>query len=159
MAHYPLNHHLRQTYRLLAGAAGLYLLIAGAIGLARTWGDPFLHRGSDWSLGLRVNPAGSWLTLLAGLLAVAAAVAGGNLHHRVNLVLGWGLCGYALAVMAFIQTDANIFNVSMVNVLVLVLLGLVLLIAGLYGKVGPSGSSGSADPASPQGATSRSRQD
>jgi hypothetical protein len=147
MAHYPVNHHLRQTYRLLAGAAGLYLVLVGAIGLARTWGDPFFHRGSDWVLGLRVNSAGSWLILLAGLVAVAAAVAGGNLHHRVNLVLGWGLCGFAMVVMALIQTGANVFNVSMVNVIVLVALGLILLVAGLYGKVGPSESSGSAAPA------------
>lgn len=159
MAHYPLNHHLRQTYRLLAGAAGLYLVLVGAIGLARTSGDPFFHRGSDWVLGLRINPAASWLILLAGLIVLAATVAGGNLHHRVNLLLGWGLCGYAMVVMALIQTDANVFNVSMVNVIVLTLLGLALLLAGLYGKVGPTGSSGSAAPASPQGATDRSRQD
>lgn len=159
MAHYPVNHHLRQAYRLLAGAAGLYLLLAGAIGLARTWGDPFLHRGSDWALGLRVNPAASWLLLLTGLLALAAAVIGGNLHHRVTMALGWGLCACAMVVMALIQTDANVLNVSMANVIVLTLLGLLLLIAGLYGQVGPSESSGSAAPASPQGATSRSRQD
>jgi hypothetical protein len=159
MAHYPLNHHLRQTYRLLAGTAGLYLLLVGVIGLAGTWGDPFFHRGSDWVLGLRVNPAGSWLILLAGLLALGAAVAGGNLHHRGNLILGWGLCGFAMVVMALIQTDANVFNVSMVNVIVLTGLGLVLLIAGLYGKVGSTGSSESATPASPQGATGRSRRD
>jgi len=159
MAHYPVDHHLRQTYRLLAGAAGLYLLIVGAIGLARTWGDPFFHRGSDWALGLRVNPAAAWLILLAGLLALAAAVAGGELNHRINMVLGYGLCGFAMVVMAFIQTDANVFNVSMVNVIVVTLLGLVLLIAGLYGKVGSTDSSGSTAPASPQGATGRSRPD
>lgn len=142
MAHYPLNHHLRQTYRLLAAAAGLYLVLVGVIGLATTWGDPLFHRGSDWVLGLRVNPAASWLVLLAGLAVLGAAVLGGNLHHRVNLVLGWGLCAFAMVVMALIQTDANVFNVSMVNVVVLASLGLVIITAGLYGKVGPvNGSS------------------
>ena len=136
MAHYPVNHHLRQTYRFLAGAAGLYLLLAGVLGLARTWGDPFFHRGSDWVLGLRVNPAASWLLVLAGLLALAAAVAGGNLNHRINLVLGWALCGFAMVVMALIQTDANVFNASMINVVVLAVLGLIVLTGGLYGKVG-----------------------
>jgi hypothetical protein len=141
MAHYPLNHHLRQTYRLLAGGAGLYLGLVGAIGLAKTWGDPLFHRGSDWSLGLRVNPAGSWFFLLAGLAVLIAAVLGGNLHHRVNLVLGWALCGFAMVVMALIQTEANVFNVSMVNVVVLAVLGLVIITAGLYGKVNESSSS------------------
>jgi hypothetical protein len=135
MAHYPLNHHLRKTYRLLAAAAGLYLILAGAIGLAETWGDPFFHRGSDWALGLRVNPATSWISLLLGLVVLAAAAVGGNLHHRVNLVLGWGLMGLALLVMTMLQTDANVLNFSMVNVIVLAGLGWVVLTSGLYGKV------------------------
>jgi hypothetical protein len=136
MAHYPLNHHLRQTYRFVAALCGLYLLLTGIIGIAMTAGDPFFHRGSDWSLGLRVNPAASWLLAVAGLVALAAAVVGGNVHHVVNLVLGWGIGGFAMVVMAMIQTDANVLNVSMVNVIVLALIGLILLTAGLYGKVG-----------------------
>jgi hypothetical protein len=136
MAHYPLNHHLRQTYRFLAGLAGLYLLLFGAIGLARTWGDPFFHRGADWVLGLRTNPASAWLATVAGLVFVAVVLIGGNLYHRVVLVLGWGICGFAMVVMTMIQTDANVFNVSMVNVITFVVLGLVALLAGLYGKVG-----------------------
>lgn len=141
MAHYPVNHHLRQTYRLVAGGAGLYLSLVGGIGLARTWGDPLFHRGADWALGLRVNPAASGIILLAGLAVLIAAVLGGNLHHRVNLVLGWTLCVFAMVVMALIQTDANILNVSMANVVVLSVLGLLVITAGLYGKVSDSSSS------------------
>ena len=65
MAHYPLNHHLRQTYRFLAGLAGLYLALVGVLGLAATWGDPFTDRGHEWVLGLRVNPASAWLYAIA----------------------------------------------------------------------------------------------
>ena len=136
MAHFPLNHHLRQTYRLLAGAAGLYLLLAGLIGVAVTWGEPFFHRGPDWALGMRVNPASSWLSLLAGLVILAAAVLGGNLHHQVNLVFGWGLLGFAILEMTVMQTDANVFNASMANVIALLICGLVTLTSSLYGKVG-----------------------
>jgi Domain of unknown function (DUF4383) len=136
MAHYPLNHHLRQSYRFLAALAGLYLLLVGVLGIATTAGDAFFNRGSDWVLGLRVNPASSWLYAVVGAVVLAAALIGGNVHHRVNLVLGWGLAGVAMVVMTMIQTDANVLNVSMVNVIVLVLLGLVLLTSGLYGKVG-----------------------
>jgi hypothetical protein len=138
MAHYPLNHHLRQTYRFIAGLAGLYLLLFGVIGLGTTWGEPFFHRGSDWVLGLRTNPAAAWLATLAGLLLLAVVLIGGNVFHRVAIVLGWGICGFAMVVMTMIQTDANAFNVSMINVIVLVLLGLAVLTAGLFGKVGPS---------------------
>lgn len=138
MSHYPLNHHLRQTYRFVAGLAGLYLLLFGVIGLGMTWGDPFFHRGHDWALGLRTNPAAAWLSTLAGLTLLAVVLIGGNTYHRAALVLGWGLCGFAMVVMTMIQTDANVFNVSMINVVVLVVLGLIVLTAGLYSKVGES---------------------
>jgi uncharacterized protein DUF4383 len=144
MAHYPLNHPFRQTYRLLAAAAGLYLVLVGVLGIAFTWGDPFFHRGSDWVLALRVNPASSWLLLVLGLIVLAAAVLGGNVHHRVNMVAGWALLTVAMLQMMVLQV-ANVLNVSMVNVIVLVLCGLAVLTAALYGKVGdPEGSEGSA---------------
>lgn len=136
MAHYPINHHLRQPYRVLTGVAGLYLALFGVLSVASTWGDPFFHRGSDWVLGLRTNPAAAWLSTAAGLIILLAALLGGNLHHRVNIVLGWGIIGVAMALMATIQTDANVLNVSMVNIIVLTLLGLFILLGGLYGKVG-----------------------
>ncbi|GGQ41580.1 DUF4383 domain-containing protein [Couchioplanes azureus] len=135
MAHYPVNHHLRQTYRLLAGASGAYLALVGVIGVAVTWGDPFFHRGPDWVLGLRTNPAGAWLTALLGLAVLVAVLLGGNVHHHGSLFTGWGLLGVSMVLLALIQTDANVLNVSMVNVIVLTLLGLVVLTAGLYGKV------------------------
>jgi hypothetical protein len=121
----------------VAFLAGAYLLVTGVIGLAGTWGDPFFGRdGHVWSLGLRVNPAGSWLLTLLGLIVVAATVLGGNLHHNVTLVAGWAMCGLAVLIMATMQTDANVVHASMINVIVLLILGLVTLTAGLYGKVG-----------------------
>ncbi|MCO8272480.1 DUF4383 domain-containing protein [Actinoplanes sp. TRM 88003] len=136
MAHYPLNHPLRPVFRALAFLTGVYLTLVGAIGLGVTAGDPFFHRGSDWVLGLRTNPAAAWLTLLLGVVLLAAVVLGRNVYYRVTLVLGWVLAGYAMITMALIQTDANVLNVSMVNVIVLAALGLVVLTAGLYGKIG-----------------------
>jgi Domain of unknown function (DUF4383) len=136
MAHYPLNHHLRPTYRLLAGLAGLYLFLVGVIGIGMTWGEPFFHRGSDWALGLRVNPAYSWLIAVIGLVVLASALVSGNVHHVVHLFLGWGLAGLAMLLMTMIQTDANVLNVSMVNIIVMTALALVILCSGLYGKVG-----------------------
>ena len=132
MAHYPLNHHLRQTYRFLAGLTGLYLLVAGLIGVATTWDDG----GNDWVLGQRLNPVGAWLYAIVGLVLVAAVLIGGNIYHLVALFLGWGLCGLGVLVMAVLQTDANVLNASMTNIITLIVLGLIVLAAGLYGKVG-----------------------
>jgi hypothetical protein len=136
MAHYPLNHHLRPIYRLLAALAAVYLVLVGALGLGASWGEPFFHRGGDWVLGQRVNPASAWLHLVIGALLLAVVVLGGNLFHRVTLVLGWILCGIGVIVMAFLQTDANVLNASMANVITTIVIGLVVLTAGLYGKVG-----------------------
>jgi hypothetical protein len=138
MAHYPINHHLRQPYRFLTAVAGLYLALFGILGLAATWGDPFFHRGADWVLGLRTNPAAAWLSTLVGAVILVVALLGGNLYHRVSLALGWGVLTVAMATMTVIQTSANVLNVSMVNVIVLTVLGLIVLTGGLYGKVGPA---------------------
>lgn len=137
MAHYPLDHHLRLPYRALAGAAGLYLALAGILGVAASWGNDLLGRDAgEWALGLRSNPAGAGLTTLLGLAVLAAAALGGNAHHRVNLVLGWAVLAVAMVVLAFLRTDANVLAFSMVNVIVWTALGLVVLTAALYGKVG-----------------------
>jgi hypothetical protein len=95
---------------------------------------------------LRVNPTSAWLYAIIGVVLLAVVLIGGNLFHRVAIVLGWGLCGGAVLVMAFIQTDANILNASMINVIVTIALGLVTLTAGLYAKVGSrdTGDAGSA---------------
>ncbi|MBL7254758.1 DUF4383 domain-containing protein [Paractinoplanes lichenicola] len=138
MAHYPLNHPLRPLYRTLAFLAAAYLTLFGAIGLGVTAGDPFFHRGADWVLGLRTNPATAWVSLLLGLALLVAVVVGRNLYHQVTLVLGWVLAGLAMIVMAVLQTDANVLNFSMINVVVLAGLGLVVITAGLYGKIGDS---------------------
>lgn len=136
MAHFPLNHHLRQTYRFVAALAGLYLLVAGVIGVLQTAGAPFFDRsGGAWSLGLRVNPAGSWLLVLLGALILAGAVIGGNVHHHLSMVVGWGVLGIAMFVLAAMQTDVNVVHASMVNVIALTVVGLAALLAGLYGKI------------------------
>jgi hypothetical protein len=136
MAHYPLNHHLRQTYRFLAGLAGLFLALTGILGVAATWGDEFLNDGHDWILGQRLNPLGAWIYAVAGIVLLAVVLLGGNAYHHVALVLGWGLCGLAVLVMAVLQTDANILHASMSNIITILVLGVVVLTAGLYGKVG-----------------------
>jgi hypothetical protein len=136
MAHYPLNHHLRQTYRFIAGLAGLYLTLTGILALAATWGDPMFNREGEWVLGLRTNPAAAWLYTIVGIVALAAILIGGNVFHHVAMILGWGLSALAILQMAFLQTDANVLDASMTNIIATFIISLVALTAGLYGKVG-----------------------
>ena len=135
MAHYPINHRLRGTYRGLAALCGLFLVVVGIVGIIATSGGDFFSRGSHWALGLRMNPAQAWLSVVIGVVLVAAAAIGGNLHHRVGMGVGWGLLVLAVYGLAVLQTDANVLNYSMVNLIVLLVAGLVVLTAGLYGKV------------------------
>jgi len=137
MAHYPVNHHLRGVYRVLTALCGLYLIAHGVVALVTMNSVGFFARGSYWSLGLRTNPAGAWLAILAGLVVAVAAAIGGNVHHRVNLIMGWVLIVVAIALLAVQRTDANVFNISVVNVIALLIIAVLVLASGLYGKVDP----------------------
>ncbi|GAA0817189.1 DUF4383 domain-containing protein [Spirilliplanes yamanashiensis] len=135
MAHYPVNHRFRGTYRGLAALCGLLFLVAGIVGIIVTSGGEFFSRGSHWALGLRTNPAQAWLSVVIGVVLVAAAAIGGNVHHRVSSGGGWALMVLGVFGLAVLQTDVNVFNFSVVNIIVLLVTGLVVLLAGLYGKV------------------------
>lgn len=139
MAHYPVNHPLRPVYRLVAGLIGLYFLALGVLGVGTNWGDPVFDRGGSWVLWLRTNLAFSVLAVLFGAAVLAAVVIGRNLYHRVTTVAGWALAVLAVLGLALLQTELNIFDLSMVNVIVLMVSGLLLITAGLYGRVQPPG--------------------
>ncbi len=136
MAHYPVNHHLRPLYRVLAAIAGLYVLTFGIAGYAQTHGtDLFAH--SDTSvLGLRTNLAFSLVSIVAGAVLVLAAVLGRNVDHKVNLVGGVAFLFAGATMMALLRTDSNLLNFSMATCIVSFVIGLVLVTAGLYGRSG-----------------------
>jgi hypothetical protein len=136
MAHLPVNHPARPVYRTLSALVGLYILVFGITGLVQTWGLPFFDRGNNWVLGLQTNPAFSLLSTAAGAVILGGALYGHNVDHFINL---WGSTVFVVAgvvMMALLNTQANLLNFSMTNVIVSFIIGLVLLLAGLYGKTG-----------------------
>lgn len=137
MAHIPINHPLRPLYRALAGLAGLYVLLFGIIGFVQTRGlELFARQDLPWVLGLRTNPAFSYLSIVAGIVLLGGALVGGNLDRSINLAGGLVFLVAGMAMMTLLQTDANLLGFSMVNCIVSFIIGVVLLAAGLYGKVG-----------------------
>ncbi len=136
MAHIPINHPLRPVYRVLSGLVGLYVLVFGIVGYARTNDLDFFGRHGEWVLWLRTNPAFSVLSIIAGIAVLGAAVVGRNLFAYVNLAAGFLFLGAGMAMMALMQTDANILAFSMVTCIVSFIFGMLFLAAGLYGKVG-----------------------
>ncbi|SCL36415.1 protein of unknown function [Micromonospora pallida] len=139
MPHFPVNHPARPLYRALSGLVGLYILIFGVWGVAKTWGDPLFDRGNDWALGLRTNPAFSLASVLFGIVLLIGASRRSNLGHYMNLTAGVVFLVTAVLMMSVLQTDANFLNFSMSTVVVSMIFGLLLLATGLYDKVGPPG--------------------
>ncbi|MEV0132061.1 DUF4383 domain-containing protein [Dactylosporangium sp. NPDC050688] len=136
-AHFPINHHLRPLYRLLCVVAGLYMLVFGVVGFVQTSGQPFFSQdGAEWVLGLRTNPAFSLLSLVAGVVVLGANLIGRNLAHHINQLAGVVLTVVGMAMLALLQTEANIFAFSMVNVIVTFILAGVTGTASLYDRVG-----------------------
>jgi hypothetical protein len=137
MLHTPVNHHLRPLYRVLAGLAGLYVLVFGIAGLVKTRGmDVFAQHDLPWVLGLRTNLAFSVLSIGAGLLILSGTVIGRNIDYLINLVASVIFMVTGLAMLALLRTDANFLGFSVANCIVSFILGIITGTAGLYGKVG-----------------------
>ena len=136
MSHLPINHPLRPVYRGLAGLIGLYAIVFGAVGLAVTSDlDTFASPG-EWVLGQRTNTAYSVISIILGVVLIAGSVLGRNLDHFIDMVVGVIYMVIGTAMLALMQTDANILGFGMTNVIVVYLLGMVLFAAGLYTKMG-----------------------
>ncbi|MEV6928505.1 DUF4383 domain-containing protein [Dactylosporangium sp. NPDC051485] len=136
-SHFPINHHLRPLYRLLSAAAGLYMLVFGVVGFVQTSGAPFFTRDeTEWALGLRTNPAFALLSIIAGVVVLGANVIGRNVAHQINQLAGVLLTIVGMGSLAVMQTEANIFAFSMVNVIVTFILAGVIGTASLYDRVG-----------------------
>jgi hypothetical protein len=137
MAHIPVNHPLRTVYRALCGLVGLYVLVFGVVGLVQTRGlSLFQQHGLPWVLGLRANPAFALLSIVAGAVILLATLVARNIDHFVYLAGGVVFMVAGMAMMALMQTDANIFGFTMTNCIVSFIIGTILLAAGLYTKSG-----------------------
>ncbi|MEH0935162.1 DUF4383 domain-containing protein [Micromonospora psammae] len=136
MAHTPVNHPARPVYRAIGGLVGLYLVVFGVLGIIASAGNDILAQDDTKVFGQGTNLGFSLLSILIGLAVLAGTAIGRNLDVAINQVLAYGLMVLGLAQLAFIQTDANIFNFTIITVIVVLTLSLVLLMVGMYGKVG-----------------------
>ncbi|SCF03772.1 protein of unknown function [Micromonospora haikouensis] len=136
MAHTPVNHPARPIYRAIGGLVGLYFLVFGVLGLVASAGNDFLAQDDTKVLGQGTNLGFSLLSIVLGIAIVAGTVIGRNLDVAINQWLAYALMVLGLAELAFLQTDANIFNFTITTDIVVLTLSMVLLMAGMYGKVG-----------------------
>ncbi|MCI4064165.1 DUF4383 domain-containing protein [Micromonospora sp. R77] len=136
MAHTPVNHPARPIYRAIGGLVGLYFVVFGVLGIIASAGNDVLAQDDTQVLGQGTNLGFSLLAIVLGAAILAGTVIGRNLDVAINQWLAYALIVLGLASLAFIRTDANIFNFSIVTVMVVLVLALVLLMVGMYGKVG-----------------------
>lgn len=136
MSHNPVNHPARPIYRAIGGLVGLYFAVFGVLGIVASAGNDVLAQDDTKVFGQGTNLAWSLLAVLLGLAVLAGTVLGRNLDVAINKALAYALLVIGLAELAFLQTDANLFNWSILTVIVVLVLALVLLMAAMYGKVG-----------------------
>jgi Domain of unknown function (DUF4383) len=136
MGHNPVNHPAQPIWRAISGLIGLYLVIFGVLGVIETAGNDFFSQDDMSVLGQGTNLAHSVFSILIGLLVLATTGIGRNMDVAVNKPLAYVFMAIGLAGLAFLRTSANLFNLTMVTVIVTMLIGLVLLMTAMYGKVG-----------------------
>ena len=136
MSHIPVNHPLRPFYRVLTALAGIYLVVFGAVGVARTAGTALFARADVSVLGLRTNLAFAIASVVAGAVILLAAFVGRNVDAKVGVWGGIAFMVAGLAMLAVLQTDLNGATFSLGTVIVSFLIGLVLFSAGLYVRSG-----------------------
>lgn len=125
MAHTPVNHPARPIYRAIGGLVGLYLVVFGVLGVIASAGNDLFAQDDTKVLGQGTNLGFSLLSILLGIVVLAGTVIGRNLDVAINQFLAYGLMVLGLAELAFLQTDANIGNFSVVTVIVVLTLSLV----------------------------------
>ncbi len=136
LTHLPINHPLRGLYRFLGALAGLYVLLFGIVGIAQSNGTTLFSREHIVALGLRTNLAFSILSVVAGVVMVAAALIGRNVSFYLFLFGGLVFLVAGFAMLVVLQTSLNILNFTVATCVVSFVIGLVLLTAGLYGRAG-----------------------
>jgi Domain of unknown function (DUF4383) len=142
MAHTPVNHPLRPIYRALGALTGVYLIVFGVVGIIVNLDEGLFGNDGGLVLGQQANMFWSIVSILIGVIVLAATVIGRNSDVEVDKYFGWGLLVVGSYELAVLRTDANFLGFSVATVIVTYLLGLVLIMASQYSKVAPPSQAG-----------------
>lgn len=111
-------------------------MVFGVLGIIASAGNDFLAQDDTKVLGQGTNLGFSLLSILLGVAILAGTVIGRNLDVAINQWLAYALMVLGLAELAFLHTDANVFNFTIFTDIVVLTLSMVLLMVGMYGKIG-----------------------
>ncbi|MEV6726426.1 DUF4383 domain-containing protein [Streptomyces xanthochromogenes] len=131
--HLPVDHRLSRVYRFGAGAAGLFLVTFGILGLIDQIG--FFSTGANTVLGLNSNGALSAVSIAVGAVLLAGAVRGGNTASTINMATGIAFLLAGFASLALLDSRFNFLAFHIQNVLFSFVVGIMLMTFGMYGRV------------------------
>ncbi|MFC9582102.1 DUF4383 domain-containing protein [Streptomyces yangpuensis] len=129
----PVDHPLNRFYRFGAALCGLFLLVFGCLGFAGSL-SAFDTAGRQVA-GLSTNGLLSAVSVVVGLLLIAAAAVGGNIASSVNITVGALFVLSGFVHLFLIDRPANVLDFGMSNVVFSFLMGLLIMTFGMYGRV------------------------
>ncbi|WJV44122.1 DUF4383 domain-containing protein [Streptomyces flavofungini] len=129
----PVDHRLATVYRAGAGLCGLVLLVFGCLGFADRLS--FFDTSGDRIAGMSTNGALSLISVVVGVVLIAAAGIGGNVASTVNIAVGVLFLVSGFVHLFVLDRAANILDFSMSNVVFSFLMGLLIMTFGMYGRV------------------------
>lgn len=128
----PLNHRLRQTYRVIVGLVGLFLVVAAAYGFAIAGDVPFAGDQGVSLLGYTINRAAAVMWIGVGVVSVFSALVDRNALPGIATGLGLALLIFGIVLLATLWGSWNGLAYTVTDVLVTFVVGLVLLWCGMY---------------------------
>ncbi|MFK0181749.1 DUF4383 domain-containing protein [Streptomyces xanthochromogenes] len=132
LKHPPVDHSLSRVCRFGAGAAGLFLVTFGILGLIDQVG--FFSTGANTALGLNSNGPLSAVSIAIGALLLAGAVRGGNRESTINMGTGIAFLLAGFASLALLDSRFNVLAFHIQNVLFSFLVGIMLMTFGMCGR-------------------------
>lgn len=127
------QHPVHTVHRAGAAVLGVGLLVFAALGLAN--GLPFLATQGATVLGLSSNGLLSTISIVAGVVLVAAAAARGAVASTMTATIGGLFVLSGLAHLAVLHTPLNILAFRLPNVFFSLVAGMLLLFLGTYGRL------------------------
>ncbi|MCP2165364.1 DUF4383 domain-containing protein [Goodfellowiella coeruleoviolacea] len=134
MDRYLTQHPLNRVYRLGAALFGVGLTIFGVLGLTNRLA--YTSTQGQLVLGLSSNGLLATISVLVGVVLVAAAVVGGAVASTTMIVIGLLFLLSGLVNLFVLNSPAlNLLAFQMQNVVFSVVSGMLLLFLGLYGRL------------------------
>lgn len=119
-------------HRIGAAVLGVGLCVFGTLGLVNQLG--FLSIEGEEVLGLSTNGLLSTISIVVGVILIAASLRGGRISSTVTTIIGALFLLSGLLNLAVLDTKFNLLAFEIPNVIFSFIAGMMLLFLGCYGR-------------------------